>query len=153
RGVVIFTAVDPEPGSVSLLVGNGDGTFQTPRNFAVGSGAGSVAIGDFNNDGRLDLAVNNTASNSVSVLTNTGGGNFLTGTIGLGSGEAGAPAAGDFNGDGITDLAVPTTTTLINVPGFSGIKVFDGQAGVGLQAAATYVQRIDSPVVGDFNGD
>src|SRR5262249_19076071 len=37
--------------------------------------------------------------------------------------------------------------------GFSGVRVFDGQAGVGLQAATTYVQRIDSPVVGDLNGD
>jgi hypothetical protein len=153
-GTILSTAVDPEPGSVSVLLGNGDGTFQAPRNFAVGLGAGSVAIGDFNNDGRLDTAVNNTASNSVSVLTNTGGGNFSTATLGLGNGEAGAPAAVDFNGDGITDLAVPMTTTLINVPGYSGVKVFDGQAGVGLQAAAaTYVQRIDFPVVGDFNGN
>jgi hypothetical protein len=152
-GTILSTAVAPEPGSVSVLLSNGDGSFQAPRNFTVGSGAGSIAIGDFNNDGRLDLAVNSTASNSVSVLTNTGGGSFSTATLGLGNGEAGAPAAGDFNGDGITDLAVPTTTTLINVPGFSGVKVFDGQAGVGLQAAATYVQRIDFPVVGDFNGD
>jgi hypothetical protein len=152
-GTILSTAVAPEPGSVSVLLSNGDGSFQAPRNFTVGSGAGSIAIGDFNNDGRLDLAVNSTASNSVSVLTNTGGGSFSTATISLGNGAAGAPAAGDFNGDGITDLAVPTTTTLINVPGFSGMKVFDGQAGVGLQAAATYVQRIDFAVVGDFNGD
>jgi hypothetical protein len=152
-GTILSTAVAPEPGSVSVLLGNGNGTFQTPQNLAVGLAAQSVAAGDFNNDGRLDLAVNNTASNSVSVLTNTGGGNFSTATIGLGNGEAGAPAAGDFNGDGITDLAVPTTTTLINVPGFSGVKVFDGHAGVGLQAATTYVQRLDFSVVGDFNGD
>ncbi len=152
-GVVISTTVVAEPGSVSVLLGNGNGSFQAPRTFAVGSGGGSVAIGDFNGDGRLDIAVNNSASNSVSVLTNTGGGSFSTATISLGNGEAGAPAAGDFNGDGITDLAVPTTTTLINVPGFSGVKVFDGRAGVGLQAATTYVQRIDFSAVGDFNGD
>jgi hypothetical protein len=152
-GTILSTAVDPEPGSVSVLLSNGDGSFEAPRTLAVGTGAGSIAIGDFNNDGRLDLAVNNTASNSVSVLTNTGGGNFSTATIGLGSGEAGAPAAGDFNGDGITDLAVPTTTILAGIPGFSGVRLFDGQAGIGLQAATTYVQRIDSPVVGDFNGD
>src|SRR5262245_55844785 len=63
-------------GSVSVLLGNGDGTFQAPRNFAVGVSPRSVALGDFNGDGRLDFAVGNTSSASVSLFTNTGGGNF-----------------------------------------------------------------------------
>src|SRR5687768_5319202 len=44
---------------VSVLLGNGDGTFQARRNFAAGTGPASVAGGDFNGDGRLDLAVAN----------------------------------------------------------------------------------------------
>src|SRR5262249_30398612 len=46
-------------GGVSVLLGNGDGTFQAARNFPVGSDPRSVAVGDFNGDGHLDLVVAN----------------------------------------------------------------------------------------------
>jgi hypothetical protein len=132
-----FFTSSPGPGTVSVLLGNGDGTFQAPRNSAVGSEAMTVAVGDFNGDGLPDFAVNNLASNSVSVFTNGGGGSFSSSTI---SGASGNLAAGDFNGDGITDLA-------------AGGKVFNGQAGTGLQAGPTYALLMSSPVAGDFNGD
>jgi hypothetical protein len=45
--------------NVSVLLGNGDGTFQAARNFAAGSSPSSVAVGDFIGVGRLDLAVGN----------------------------------------------------------------------------------------------
>jgi hypothetical protein len=45
--------------TVSVLLGNGDGSFQPQRWFAVGSGPNSVEAGDFNGDGRLDLATSN----------------------------------------------------------------------------------------------
>jgi hypothetical protein len=122
---------------VSVLLGNGDGTFQAPRNSAVGSEAMTVAVGDFNGDGLPDFAVNNLASNSLSVFTNSGGGNFSLTTI---LGTSGNLAAGDFNGDGITDLA-------------AGGKVFTGHAGIGLQAGTTYALTMASPVAADFNGD
>src|SRR5437899_3100099 len=63
-------------GSVSVLLGNGDGTFPAPLTFAVGTGPSSVAVGDFNGDGKLDLAVANNGSNDVSVLLGTGDGTF-----------------------------------------------------------------------------
>jgi hypothetical protein len=150
-GGIISTAVFPEPGSVSVLLGNGDGTLQAPRTFAVGSGAESVAIGDFNNDGRLDFAVNNSASGSVSIFMNSGGGNFSSSTTLVGS-TTSTVAAGDFNGDGVTDLAVPGTFFNGNT-GFSLIKVFTGQTGGTLQAGPTYALGLAFPVVGDFNGD
>jgi hypothetical protein len=132
-----FFTSSPGPGTVSVLLGNGDGTFQAPRNSPVGSEAMTVAVGDFNGDGRPDFAVNNLASNSVSVFMNSGNGNFSSSTI---LGTSGNLAAGDFNGDGITDLA-------------AGGKVFNGQAGTGLQAGTTYALTMASPVAADLNGD
>ncbi len=55
---------------VSVLLGNGDGTFQAARNFAADIYPDSVAVGDFNGDGRPDLVVANTNSSIVSVLIN-----------------------------------------------------------------------------------
>jgi len=54
--------------SVSVLLGNGDGTFQATVNFSVGSGSIAAAAGDFNTDGWLDLVLPNHSSDNVSVL-------------------------------------------------------------------------------------
>ena len=61
---------------VSVLLGHGDGTFQTARVFPAGYESLAVAVGDFNGDGALDLAVANTFSTTVSVLLNNGDGTF-----------------------------------------------------------------------------
>jgi hypothetical protein len=55
---------------VSVLLGNGDGSFQAAQNFGAGSFPVSVAVDDFNGDGLPDLAVANDSSNNVSVLIN-----------------------------------------------------------------------------------
>jgi hypothetical protein len=70
-----------------VLLGNGDGTFQAAMNYAVGTEPLSVAVGDFNGDGRADLAVANSGSDNVSVLL----------------GEV-AYTPGDFAGTGHPDL-------------------------------------------------
>src|SRR5262245_28650548 len=62
--------------NVSVLLGNGDGTFQAARNFGVGSDPHSVAVGDFNGDGKPDVAVANQNSDNVSVLLGNGDGSF-----------------------------------------------------------------------------
>src|SRR5204863_206008 len=62
--------------TVSLLLGNGDGTFRAPQAFTVGDGAGALAIGDSNRDGKLDLAVANYVDATVSVLLGNGLGGF-----------------------------------------------------------------------------
>ena len=144
--------VQTQDGTVSVLLGNGDGTFQAPRNFAASLSPTSVAVGDFNNDGRSDFAVGGD-STVLSVFMNSGGGNFSSSSNFLGNGAAGILAAGDFNGDGATDLAVPTIILPPNGGAFSGVTVFNGKTGSGLQAGATYVQIVGSPVVGDFNND
>ncbi|MEW6283581.1 MAG: FG-GAP-like repeat-containing protein, partial [Candidatus Eremiobacterota bacterium] len=60
----------------SVLLGNGDGTFQAAQNFAAGANPFSVALGDVNGDGRLDLATANHNSNDASVLLGNGDGTF-----------------------------------------------------------------------------
>jgi hypothetical protein len=59
-------------GTVSVLLGRGDGTLTTPIDHSADSSAEAVAVGDFNGDGRPDAAVANYSSNAVSVLVNDG---------------------------------------------------------------------------------
>ena len=88
------------------LVGRWRGQFQRPTNFAVGNAPRSVAVGDFNGDGKQDLAVANAISDNVSILLGDGTGNFSAPTnFAVGNGPL-SVAVGDFNGDGKQDLAV-----------------------------------------------
>jgi hypothetical protein len=148
----------PEPsfvGSVSVLLGNGDGSFQEARDFAAGLAPGSVAVGDFNGDGRSDLAVANTGSDplfggSVSVLLGNGDGSFQaarTFALSAVSYAPGSIAVGDFNGDGQPDLAVATRAFAVTVL----LGIGDGS----FQAPESYLvgRTPQSIVVGDFNGD
>jgi FG-GAP-like repeat/FG-GAP repeat len=96
--------------NVSILLGNGDGTFQSAVDFGSGTGSNpeAVALGDFNGDEKLDLAVANFASGNVSILLGNGDGTFQPATdytAGIGV-SPGALVVGDFNGDGRVDLAV-----------------------------------------------
>ena len=110
------------PPSVSILIGNGDGTFALTRTYSVGGTARSVTVGDFNDDGRQDLATGNEAgASNVSVLLGKGDGTFQAAQDFVG-GSAISITVGDFNGDGGQDLALPgassvgALTVLINTP-------------------------------------
>lgn len=88
--------------SVSVFAGNGDGTFNTTtaQTYAVGGAVYAVALGDFNKDGKLDIA---TTGAQMNVLLNNGAGAFGTAQQ---VGPAGSSlVVGDFNGDGFPDLA------------------------------------------------
>ncbi|MGE5397714.1 MAG: FG-GAP-like repeat-containing protein, partial [Chitinophagales bacterium] len=92
--------------NVSILLGQGDGTFGTATNFGVGSNPVGITTADFNGDGKDDLAVANSGSNNVSILLNQGNGTFGTAVdYVVGSNPNGIITA-DFNCDGKGDLAV-----------------------------------------------
>lgn len=91
---------------VSVLLGNGDGTFGPRTDFATGSSPSSVAIADLNADGWPDLVVTNKGSSSVSVLLGIGNGTFgAMSDFATGTGPA-SVAIADLDADGLADVAV-----------------------------------------------
>jgi len=91
---------------VSILLGNGDGTFQSPVLYTVGTGPGRVVAADLTGNHILDLVVSNEFSNSVSVLMGNGNGTFqpaVNYSVGVNPLDIGVA---DFNKDGIPDIAV-----------------------------------------------
>ena len=95
-------------GSVSILLGNGDGTFQNPVDYSTGSFYDNgLAVADFNQDGNLDLAVTNGGSNTVSVFLGKGDGTFPSSlTSDSGGSDPFGVLVGDFDRDGRLDLVV-----------------------------------------------
>ncbi|HUB81177.1 MAG TPA: FG-GAP-like repeat-containing protein [Bryobacteraceae bacterium] len=97
-------------GGVAVLLGNGDGTFQTPKYFPAGQNPGSLAAADFNGDGKIDLAAASTAGASIVILDGNGDGTFGTPVNYAPGGDSQATPASilalDLNGDGRPDLAV-----------------------------------------------
>ena len=84
---------------VSILLGDGEGTFGPPTNFPVGSAPRSISVGDLNDDGNLDLATANLDANTVSILLGHGDGTFTPANgspVPVGT-EPRFIAVGDFN--------------------------------------------------------
>ncbi|MBI1750147.1 MAG: VCBS repeat-containing protein [Acidobacteria bacterium] len=118
--------------------------------FATDLGPASIATGDFNGDGKPDLATANSASNTVSILLNTGSGDFGAKTdIPVGS-QPRAVLARDFNGDGKLDLAVAVASSSSNT-----VEILLG-TGTGSFTPTTTLIAGTTPVAlvsADFNGD
>jgi DNA-binding CsgD family transcriptional regulator len=94
---------------VSIMLGNGDGTFEPAASYTMKGSPKSIAVGDFNGDGKLDLAVIIADSGEISIMLGNGNGTFqAAANHGTGNSLL-AIAAGDFNGDGVPDLAVIDT--------------------------------------------
>jgi hypothetical protein len=152
---VVNSCVDSNcDGSISILLGNGDGTFQTPVNYAVQINAVSVAVGDFNGNGQQDLAVVNEcassacANGSVSVLLGNGNGTFQAAVNYPVQREPLFVAIADPNGDGNQDLVVANN-------GSNNVSVLLGNGDGTFQAALNYTvgNGPSGIAVGDYNQD
>ncbi len=172
--VVVASAGQPgSSGMVSVLLGNGDGTLQAPQNTTVNAGAQSIALADFNGDGKLDAVVaafgnqaNGGGSDAGGIVVLLGGGNgTLTAQppLTVSGLYATAVTAADLNGDGIPDLAA----VMISTPnqGKSTLAVFLGKGDGTFQSPRTFplkgansslsgvISNLGGIVVGDWNGD
>lgn len=93
-------------GTVSVLLGNGDGTFATAVNYVAGNDLSSVVLADFNGDGNVDIATTDVSSSNIAILLNNGNGTFQAAVQYPAGPNPLSLAAADFNGDGKTDLVV-----------------------------------------------
>jgi CSLREA domain-containing protein len=134
--------------STGLIPSCGSAGFAAATNRPAGSAPTAVVTGDFNGDGKQDIAVTDQASNTVSVLLGDGAGGFGAATsFNVGANPL-ALAVGDFNGDGKLDLV--TVNSAANT-----VSVLLGNGNGGF-AAATDFNVGNNPAavaVGDFNGD
>ncbi|MGA2326193.1 MAG: FG-GAP-like repeat-containing protein [Bryobacteraceae bacterium] len=143
-----------------LFAGSGTGTFQAPvalPSLATGGNqtgpTGGVA-GDFNGDGRVDLAVTESFAGKVAVLLNSATGLQLSGTFSSGGAVPGPIVAADFNGDAKLDLAVVNAPSDDrSTPG--NLTVFFGGGNGTFQLNHTYSAGSwpYSLAVADLNGD
>ncbi len=137
---LIMTGSNSNTSTLSLLAGIGNGQFQTPVNIPVQGRTDVVAAGDFNKDGRTDIAVSGTQLN---ILLNKGSGIFQQG--------AQYPnlipsVVGDFNRDGRLDIAGPFN---------GGLGVMLGNGDGTFASAVSYATGSNpkTAAAGDFNGD
>ncbi len=135
-------------GTLSILLGNGDGTFGPHQEIPLTGLPRGVAVLDVDGDGDLDVAATGHTNGTVTVLRNDGAGVFGSPTtFGTGSAQEWALAAGDMNGDGIFDLVVGGR-------GSGRVYVYLGNGD------GTFTLSDDEPsggtwmiVLGDVNGD
>jgi hypothetical protein len=136
-------------GYVAVLIGNGDGSFQSPAYYAVSGVVTLAPPVDLNGDGYLDVAVSTFLSNASGVAVLLNQGSTAPGTLATAKGypgptgvNPGLMGAGDFNGDGKQDIVV----------GGSSLAVYYGNGDGTLQTAQT-TPGGPNLVTGDFNHD
>ncbi|HUJ61904.1 MAG TPA: VCBS repeat-containing protein, partial [Kofleriaceae bacterium] len=135
--------------TVSVLLGTGTGSFATQKTLATGTEPASLTTGDFNRDGKLDLAIAayNTSPGIVNIALGNADGTFQTpSSVATCSTPAGA-VMGDFNGDGHDDVA----TTCF---GAAKMALMTGNGNAMFTVSEVTVLAMPQGIaIGDFNGD
>lgn len=153
-GIPDLAVLDNNGSTITILLGNGDGTFTAAAAPSISVNPFCIAVGDFNGDGKIDLAVTDSSSDLIAILLGNGDGTFTTaGTVHSGTRTSQITAA-DFNLDGKLDLAVPVggqagTSESVNILTGNGDGTFNSPAA-GQNANSTIVTWIQ---VADFNQD
>lgn len=120
--------------------------FETRATFAISGGSFAVAVGDFNRDGKLDVAV--PTGSSLTIFLGNGDGTFKQGASYTADG-LNYIAAADFNNDGILDLVVSVATDTTSIEVFLG----NGDGTFQTPKSSPTTEQVTSLAVGDFNGD
>jgi FG-GAP-like repeat/Abnormal spindle-like microcephaly-assoc'd, ASPM-SPD-2-Hydin/FG-GAP repeat len=147
--VVATGAYEIAAPGISILLGNGDGTFETSVLYGAGM-TGPIAIGDFNNDGILDMfgMVKTSSGNSLGVLLGQGDGTFGFPVSSIAVGAVNYVVAGDYNRDGKLDLAIVDANV---------VELFFGNGDGTFTAGPVYQLILEGDAlglaVGDVNGD
>ena len=137
-------------GGVTILLGNGDGTFSPGASLATGNAPFAIVTADFNGDGHLDLAVSNSADGTVTLLLGAGDGTFTTKSTPVVGNLPQVLVPGDFNEDGILDLAICNETDgTVSILIGNGDGTFATQTTVSTGGSGSPIGLI----VGDYNGD
>jgi hypothetical protein len=146
-----FENVKRTPGTICALLGNGDGTFQSPVCYLTGgSESTSLAVADINDDGKPDVLATNWYDGTVGVLLGNGDGTFQAAAdYAAGSGYDGpeSVAVADVNADGKPDLVVTNGS-------YNNLAVLLGNGDGTFQPAVTYsTGSVYSIAITDVNGD
>jgi Ca2+-binding RTX toxin-like protein len=136
--------------TVSVLLNNGDGSFQSANSYATGPYPDYMATGDLNGDGKTDLVTADFGSGNASVLLGNGNGTFQAATdYTIGPGPAGWVAIGDVNRDGKPDLAASSPDGH-----FTSILLGNGDGSFQSPIIQTSYPLGGSPTaLADLNGD
>ncbi len=144
---------DGTNGSLTILLGNGDGSFKTPVPYTAGDVAG-MAIGDFNGDGILDFAVTNRVQQNVMIFTGNGDGTFASQVTALTtSAQVHDIVAADFNGDGKDDV-VYAVNTAASGSSLSDLYLAPGNGDSTFHTGVLIASKVgEFLTVGDTNAD
>ncbi|MGB3654038.1 MAG: FG-GAP-like repeat-containing protein [Rivularia sp. (in: cyanobacteria)] len=134
--------------NLSVLLGNGNGTFDSESKYAVGDRPLSVALGDVNGDGRQDIVTANYYGNSISVLLGNSDGSFTAQTEYASGEQPTSVALGDINGDGRQDIVTGNRYS-------SSVSVLLGNGDGTFAEKTDYATEsiVASLALGDVNGD